>query len=160
MKNKKVVLIGTAILLAAVAIILAAVLLPATMSKRDMNKILRSVPQATRISVGDPHFDTGDVLGNRGKEILPEGDALASVQAKLSALADSGYRYGGDEKNTVGGLGLNVKIRSAEGEIFYLWLTESRFYYTENGRSVYFEPKDEAAYADLYKELNALLQQN
>lgn len=158
MKNKKVVLIGTAILFAAVAIVLAAVLLPATMSKRDMNKILRSVPQATRVSVGAPHFDTGDVLGNKGKEILLEGDALASVQAEILALTESGYRYGGEEKGLAGGKDVNVKIRTAEGDVFYVWFSESRFYYTENGRCIFFDPEDREAYRALYEKLNALLQ--
>ena len=158
MKNKKTVLIGTGILLVAVVIILLATLLPAATRKRDVDQILGAVPTASRISLGDPDFDTGDVLGNKGKEILLEGESLASVQAQIAALVEGGYRYDGDEKALAGGLDLNLKVRTAEGEIFYLWFSESRFYYTENGRCIYFEPKDGSAYVALYAALNALLQ--
>lgn len=159
MKNKKTLLVGVLILLVAVVIVLAAIFLPMSMRKKDMKQILQAVPSAGRISLWDPSFDTGDVLGNQGKEVLLEGEDLEAVRARLAALVESGYRYSGEEKGFANGLDLHLKIRSAEGEIFYLWLGESRFYCTQEERVAFFEAKDAAVYDALRAELDAILQQ-
>jgi 23S rRNA pseudouridine2605 synthase len=56
------------------------------------------------------------------------------------------------------GMKVTRLIRTAEGDVFYVWFSESRFYYTENGRCIFFDPEDREAYRALYEKLNALLQ--
>ena len=160
MKSKKTVLVGIAILLVAVAIVLTAVLVPMASNKKGLKKILNAVADAERISLGDPDFETGDLLGNKGKEILLEGETLAEVKAQIAALQSSGYRQSGEEKRIAGSFDLHLKIRSAEGTVYYLWLAESGFYYGNGDRAIWYKAEDEGAYAAFYGQLTTLLQEN
>ncbi|MBQ8340959.1 MAG: hypothetical protein IJY22_01105, partial [Clostridia bacterium] len=63
----------------------------------------------------------------------------------------------GEEKVNARSWDLQLKVRTAEGEVLYICFAEERFYYTEGERTVFFEAKDNADYHALYQKLQALI---
>ena len=160
MKNKKVYLIGSAIVALAVVIVALCILVPMASHRSQLKKLLAKLEAPERVTLGDPLFETGDILGNKGKEILLEGEARDAVLAYLRGLGASGYRTDGTERMSAGSLDLVIKVKTAEGEILHLWFDEDGFYYMEGIVAVLFEAEDEEAYEAFYGSLHRLLKEN
>lgn len=157
MKNKKIYFIGGAIIALAILIILSVTVLPAAVHKAKMGEMLDLAASTARLSVGDPLFETGDVLGNKGKEILLEGESLGDVTALLTQLTKGGYRTAGTQKMTGGTLAMNLKARTDTGETLILYFEETRFFYLNNTTAIFFEAKSESAYRALYQKMISCL---
>jgi hypothetical protein len=157
MTNKKVYLIGAGLILLAVLIIVSLTVLPTAVHKAKIKEKLVLASSATWLSVGDPLFETGDVLGNKGKEVLAQGEDFSAVTAALKMLCDSGFRASGTQKMPGGTLAMSVKARNDAGEIVILYFEETNFYYMDNETAVFFEAKSEELYQELYQKLISCL---
>ena len=157
MKNKKTYLIGGGIIALAVLIVLLAILLPAAIHKNNMEKLLGAASSAVQLSVRDPLFEMGDVLGNRGKEVLVSGERLRELQTSLKGLSEVGLRAQGVQKMSGGAMVMNVKALTETGEIVILYFEEERFYYMDDGSAILFEAKDGAVYQAIYQLLTDCL---
>ena len=157
MRNKKIYLVGTGVIVLAVLIVLLCVILPMTVHKNKMGSLLEAMASSKRISVGDPLFETGDILGNKGKEILLEGESLSEITAMLKELLRQGYRTNSTQKMSGGTLNMSVKARTDTNEVIILYFEETRFYYMDKETAVLFEAKDEAAYQVLFQKLKFCL---
>lgn len=155
--NKKIYLIGGSIIAFAAVIVLLSVFVPRIVHKNKMADLLAEAVTPARLSVGDPLYQTGDLLGNTGKEVLVEGEARTAITNLLQTLREEGYRTDGTEKMPAGTLDLNVKVRTAAGGIVNLWFTETNFYYIDGTTAAFFEAKNESAYHELYQRLKACL---
>ena len=157
MTNKKIYLIGTGVILLALLIVLLTVLLPITVHKNKMEALLEAAASPVRLSVGDPLFETGDLFGNKGKEVLIEGERLRELTTVLKDLAVRGYRTKGTEKMKGGTMELNLKAQAASGEICILYFNKMYFYYMDGEKAVFFEAKDTAFYQEFYQKLVSCL---
>ncbi|MBQ8358081.1 MAG: hypothetical protein IJX39_09800 [Clostridia bacterium] len=158
-KNWKIYVIGSSLIALALIIVLLAVFLPKIVHRSEMKDLFESIlaPDPAFVTVGDPLYNTGDALGNRGKEVILEGETRTEVLDLIAALSEGGYRIAAEEKKTSGAWDLSLRVRSATGETLYLYFTESTFYYMNDTLAVHFEPKDAALYATLYEKMNAIL---
>lgn len=153
-KSKKIYLIGGGIIALAALIIFLSVFLPMLSHRAQMRKLLEKVQTAAaRVTVGDPLYETGDLLGNKGKEVLVTGERSDELLALLQEMAGSGYRTAGTEKMSAGSMELNLKVKKVDGEIINLWFGEERFYYMTGTVAVLFESKNQDAYTALYEKL-------
>ena len=152
-KNKKIYLIGGGIVVLAALIILLSVLVPMLSHRSEMRKILEGVQSPARMTVGDPLYETGDILGNKGKEVLVTGERSNEILSLLRKMAEDGYRTDGTEKMPAGSLELNLKVKTADGKILNLWFNEDNFYYMNGTVAVLFEAKNESEYDALYEKL-------
>ncbi|MBO5327105.1 MAG: hypothetical protein J6A84_03170 [Clostridia bacterium] len=157
MTNKKVYLIGTGLILLAGLIVVSLTVLPIALHKAKMSDMLDLAMSPTWLSVGDPLFETGDVLGNKGKEVLAQGEDLSAITAALKKLSESGFRTGGTQKMSGGTLAMSVKACNDAGEIVILYFEEAKFYYMDNETAVFFEAKNTEAYGELYQKLISCL---
>jgi hypothetical protein len=157
MKNKKTYLIGGGIIALAVLIVLLAVLLPTAIHKNKMEKLLGAASSSVQLSVRDPLFETGDILGNRGKEVLVSGERLTELQTSLKGLSEAGFRAQGVQKMPGGAMVMNVKALTETGEIVILYFEEERFYYMDDGSAISFEAKDRTTYQAIYQLLTDCL---
>lgn len=155
MKNKKAYWIGGGIVALAVLIVLLCVFVPVWMHKAEMDRILPALQGSARMTVGDPLYQNGDILGNTGKEVLVEGARRAEIEGLLQTLADGGYRTAGTEKMPAGSSDLTLKVRTTNGKIFVLWLNDTYFYYIDGSVAVLFEAKDKEAFSALVAKLKA-----
>ena len=153
MKNKKTYLIGGGIIALAVLIVLLSTLLPVAIQKNKMEKMLVAASSAVQLSVRDPLFETGDILGNRGKEVLVSGERLTELQTSLKGLSEVGLRAKGVQKMPGGAMVMNVKALTETGEIVILYFEEEHFYYMDDGSAISFEAKDGATYQAIYQLL-------
>ena len=147
--NRRIYLIGTALILLSVLIGLSALLIPRAVRKSDMKELLDKANKATLMAVMDPAYETGDLLGNRGKEVLLDDEERAELQRQLAAIRENGFRYK-RLLTSFGSADLRVRMRIGEEETVYLWFTEQEFYYLKGESAVRFSAKDEAAHAALY----------
>lgn len=159
MKNKKIYLIGGCIVALAALIILLAVFVPMISHKSKMSKLFDKLQSPARVTVGDPLYETGDVLGNKGKEVLATGERLDELLALLRTVAEDGYRTDGTEKMPAGSLELNLKVKTTDGEILNLWFNEQNFYYMDGTVAVLFESKNESAYTALYEKMQQTIKE-
>lgn len=157
MKNKKIYLISGGIIALAVLIVLFCTLMPIAIHKNKMGKMLAAAASSAQLSVRDPLFETGDVLGNRGKEVLVSGDSLLELETMLKQLSKSGYRSEGVQKMPGGTMAMSLKVRTDANETIILYFEETRFYYMDKETAVLFEAKDEAVYQELCQKLKACL---
>lgn len=157
MKNKKIYLIGGGIIALAVLIVLLATLMPVVVHKNKMEKMLNAVATSVQLSVRDPLFEAGDVLGNRGKGVLLSGESLLEVETILKQLSASGYRTAGTKKMPGGTMAMNLKALTDTNETVILYFEEARFYYMDKEIAIFFEAKDESVYQVLYQELKSCL---
>ena len=157
MKNKKIYLIGGGIIALAVLIVLLCTLMPIVSHKNKMDKMLAAAVSSVQMSVRDPLFETGEVLGNKGKEILLSENSLLEIKRELNQLSEDGYRSEGVQKMPGGTMAMNLKARSDTNKTVILYFEETRFYYVDKENAILFEAKDEVAYRALYQKLKDCL---
>jgi hypothetical protein len=157
MKNKKIYLIGGGIVALAVLIVLLAVLMPNAIHKVKMEEMLDGAMSSVQLSVRDPLFETGDVLGNRGKELLLSDEDLLLVKTELKQISEGGYRGAGVRKMPGGTMAMSLKARTDTNETLILYFEETRFYYVEKENAMLFEAKDEPVYQAFYRKLQDCL---
>lgn len=149
MKNKTV-LAGVLIVLAALLLVLFVALWPRVAAKKEMAALLSSFSEGDLqyITVTDPLFATGDLLGNKGKEIvLDAGDAF-TVREGISKLAND-FSFLRKERKSAGGWDLRIMAKTAAGESVQLFFAEEGFYYMDGSTAFFFEAKDAEAYGAL-----------
>ena len=153
MKKWKIYVFGGALILLAVLILLASIFGPIIMRKSDMSNLLAKVQAADLISIYDPGYETGDVLGNKGKEILLNEAELQEIKSLLQAVADGGYSYKQEKAFFGDSSGLRLRARLGEEETVYLWFSEQELYYMSNETAVCFTANHAEAYAALYQKM-------
>ena len=162
MKKEKrtVIWVGIVILLLAVMLILLSIFLPRARYKSRVTECLELMlsPDPTYVTLTDPLFDTGDLLGRNGKEVQLQGEQMQAVLSSLGTLRDAGFHYQGQEQKLTGAWDLRLLVRTASGESVQLRFEADRFYYTEGDVAYFFTPKDAAAYRAFYERLIAILQ--
>lgn len=158
-ENRTVILVGVGILLLAALIVVLAVLVPRIRYKSEMNARIERMlrPEPVYITLSDPLFDTGDLLGRDGKEIAIEGQAREELVTRLRGLYGSGVSYAGRERAVAGAWDLRLLVRAADGETAQIWVSETRIYYVVDSMAVYFTAKDGAAHAALYTSLRTMI---
>jgi hypothetical protein len=157
MTNKKIYLIGGGIIALAVLIILLCTLMPVAVYKNKMGKMLDNGTSFAQISVGDPLFETGELLGNKGKELLLSDEDRLEVETMLKQLSENGYRSKGVQRMPGGTMAMSLRMRTDTNEIVILYFEETRFYYMDEENAVLFEAKDTDAYRTLYQKLGNYL---
>lgn len=157
MRNKKVYLIGGVIIALAVLIVLICTLEPIAVQKNRMGKLLDDIASSAQISVRDPLFETGEILGNKGKEILLSEEEQLEVKAMLKQLSENGYRSKDTQKMPGGTMAMSLKARTDTNGSIILYFEETRFYYMEKENAVLFEAKDADAYLVFYQKLISYL---
>jgi len=157
MTNKKTYLIGGGIIALAVLIVLLCTLVPVAVRKNKLQKMLDATELSVQLSVRDPLWEMGDILGNTGKEILLSGESLHEIKAMLKQLAE-GYRTAGVQNMPGGTMAMNLKAVTDTNETVILYFEETRFYYMDQETAILFEAKDEGAYGALYQKLKYCLQ--
>lgn len=157
MRNKKVYLIGGVIIALAVLIVLICTLVPIAVQKNRMGKLLDDIASSAQISVRDPLFETGEILGNKGKEILLSEEERLEVKAMLKQLSENGYRSKDTQKMPGGTMAMSLKARTDTNGSIILYFEETRFYYMEKENAVLFEAKDADAYLVFYQKLISYL---
>ena len=156
MKKWKIYLIGGIAILVAVLILLASVFIPMAMKKSDMGELLAKVQEGDLVAVNDPLYENGDVLGNKGKEVVLSDTELQEVKALLRTVMDSGYEYR-QEKTFLGeATGLRLTVRIGEETVF-LWFSEREFYQMQGELAICFRANNNKDYMALYQRLQELL---
>ena len=152
---KKTVITGVCILLLAILIIVLAIFAPHWSRKSEMRKRaeLMLSPDPLAVVLSDPLFDTSDPLYD-GRETVLNAESSAALFDKLEAVLDAGYRYVGSEKIPGGAWDLSIVVRTADGENAQIFFTDAGFYYIEDVKAHYFEPKDSILYADFLQSVN------
>jgi len=159
-ENQTVLLVGVGILLLAALIILLAIFVPRARYKGEMKDRIDRIllPNPAYVTLSDPLFDTGDLLGRDGKEIVLEGEARAEVLTLLGEVQTAGLSYKGRESMATGAWDLRLLVRTAVGDTAQIWISESRLYYVENSVAYCFAVKDGAAHTALYTRMIAALE--
>ena len=157
MKKWKIYLIGGIAILAAVLILLASVFIPMAMKKSDMGELLAKVQEGDLISIYDPLYETGDVLGNKGKEVVLTESELQEIKSLLQAVTNSGYEYRQEKTFMAGATGLCLKVRIGDKETVHLWLAEREFYQMEGELAICFSASNKENYTALYQKAKNLI---
>ena len=153
MHNKKVVIIGSAIVALAVVIVLLAVLMPRVLEKDDMRDLLREAvaPGAQYVYVTDPQYQNDDPIAPKGREAKLTGEALAAVQGALVDLSEHFSFEKSDQ--ALAGMDLHLTVRTQDGKTLKIYFAKTHFYWCEYSTYHYFTPCDEVAYAALLQQL-------
>ena len=148
--------VGTGILLLSVLTVLGVVFLPRLAAKSDMEDLLRlaAAPDAQYVMLIDPTFEHEGILAGEGREVRLEGALLSDTHAAMAEIADD-FSYEKKVSALGGSLGMHLLIKTAEGKIVKIYLSESSFYAVLKGNAYYFSAD---GYAALYTALTAALE--
>ena len=156
--NFIVPLIGTGIILAALAVILTSLFMPRRMARKEYNARLRTLREAQTVgyvSVVDP-TDQNDVFGRQDAEArVTDGETAQKYAARLVEIL-TGARYGGEEDALSGNWDIRVRF-DIDGETVDFYLRETDVYISRGSARFVYIPQDTAAYTALRDELTALL---
>lgn len=157
----RVPVIGALILLLAVLVVLGAVFLPEIKQKNRMKKTLNAflAADAEYVLVSDPRYDTGDLLGNDGKEVRLDGEKTLAVREAVQSVLDAGLSFSEVREAPAGSFDTRVFVRDREGGTVQFFVTETRIGFTDGGAYFLFDAKGEAVSA-LYGLLSAILAEN
>ena len=156
----RVPLICAVILLAAVALVLGAVFLPEVRQKNKMKKTLNAFlnTDAVYVLVSDPLYDTGDLLGNDGREVRLTDAQLAEARGAVRAVLDAGLSFAEARQAPAGAFDYRVFLRG-EGETVQFFVSADCVGFTDGGGYFLFTAKGEAVSA-LHRSLSAFLAEN
>lgn len=142
----KVPLVGVLLVLLAVLLVLGVVFLPRARQKRKMRETLTAFSEAdiSYILVTDPLYDTGDLLGNDGREIrLDEAQTEALLEA-LELILSAGLRRVGEEVLPAGSFDLRVLLRAKDGTLAQFYVREHTLGYLDGTAYYSFETGGES----------------
>lgn len=153
----RVPLIGAGLVLLAVLLILGVVFLPRAQQKRKMRNALTAFSESdiSYILVIDPLYDTGDLLGNDGKELSLDAAQTGALLEALEAINAAGLRYAGEEALPAGSFDLRVLLRAEDGALVQFYVREHTLGYLDGTAYYSFETqKDSEAIPKLYTMLS------
>ena len=156
-KVKRNILLCAGVSLLLLAGILCGILLPRAAAKKEMRALLQAAAaqEVQYLVLTDPHYDSGEFLAGKGKEVTLEGELLSGVRAQLLQLCTD-LKYKGSDK-VLSGLDLRLFAKSADGSVVQLYFQTDRFYYISKDTTYYFAA-DAESYAALLATLAAALQ--
>ncbi len=145
--------VGVAILLLAILTVLGVVFLPRLAAKSDMRDILEraAAPDAQYVMLIDPTFKHEGFMAGEGREMALTGTLLENTRESLAAIAEE-LSFEKKEGAISGALGLQLLVKTAEGEILKIYLGEATFYAELKGAAYHFSAD---GYALLYQMLLA-----
>ena len=153
MKEHWHIWVGVGAILLAVLTILGIVFLPRMAAKSDAEDLLliAAAPGEEYMMLVDPTFEHEGFMAGEGREVRLEGALLESTRASLAAFAED-FSYEKKSSAPGGSLGVHLLVKSAEGEIVKIYLTEASFYFVLKGSAYHFSAE---GYTALYNALQA-----
>ena len=151
MKKHWHIWVGVGAILLAVLTVLGVVFLPRLAAKSDMEELLllAAAPDAQYVMLLDPTYKHEGFMAGEGREVMLTGELLEDTRAALAAFAED-LSYEEKVNATGGSLALHLLIKTAEGEIVKICLTENTFYAVLKGSAYHFSAD---GYAALYTAL-------
>lgn len=159
----KILLIGAVIVLLAAALVLLAVFLPRARQKKRMEEILNTFlsGKVPYVAVTDPLWDTGDLLGNNGMEVVLDEAQSEVFFRELQSIADAGLKWSGEKKLPAGSFDRRVLTRTVAGGIAQFYITEGTVSYLDGENYYSFTQKGEYdGIGRLYAALTGYLEED
>ncbi len=157
----RIPVIGVVILLLTAGLVFGAVFLPELKQKSRMKKTLNAflTADAAYVLVNNPLYDTGDLLGNDGKELRLDEAQTAAVRAAVRQVLDAGLSFAEARQSPAGSFDTGVFLRDSAGNTVQFFVTETTVGFTDGGGYFLFSAKGEAISA-LFGLLTELLAEN
>lgn len=160
--NWRIPVIGAAILVVAVALVLGGIFLPEAKQKSRMKKTLNAFldADAVYVLVTDPQYDTGDLLGNDGREVRLEESRISAVREAVRAVLDAGLSFAEAKETPAGSFDTRVLLRDTAGGTVQFFVTGSYVGFTDGGGYFLFTAKKGDSVEALSRLLSGYLTEN
>ncbi len=150
--------IGIGAILLAALIVLLAFLMPRALQKREIKQQIAAFSRdgLLYITLSDPLFETGDLLGNRGKEILLDEGQRGEVALLTQRILAGGLRYDGQKVGLAATADLRLFAKAQE-ESYCFYVSEEGFYFFKGDAAYCFKAKESDAHIALLAALRGYL---
>ena len=148
--RKTVIIVGISVVLLAVLLVSVAIFYPSVKAKSELKKITDRLSDGSLKSatVYDP--DEGkDLFNAGGVESIANEDERANLKTLILKITDGATYSSKDTEEISFDYDLRIRFRFSNDETVYFYLSDGKFYITNDGVRYFFATKDESAYRDL-----------